>query len=177
MIDIKKTYKNYVDGKYVRSESGKTYTKELKNEFYELPLTSKKDIRDAIFALNNSFDWIALSFVRSKKDILELKQLISDNCDHHIPIISKIEKPEAIKKMDEIIKVSNGGDFEIDNFPAFLFSDNKQITQCIINLKAQEDTIITMKFPAEKFNSKLYLQINDDSYQFDNKLFFSTKDV
>ena len=34
MIDIKKTYKNYVDGKYVRSESGKTYTKELKNEFY-----------------------------------------------------------------------------------------------------------------------------------------------
>ena len=45
MIDIKKTYKNYVGGKYVRSESGKTYTKELKNEFYELPLTSKKDIR------------------------------------------------------------------------------------------------------------------------------------
>ena len=44
MIDIKKTYKNYVGGKYVRSESGKTYTKELKNEFYELPLTSKKDI-------------------------------------------------------------------------------------------------------------------------------------
>ena len=44
MIDIKKTYKNYVDGIYVRSESGKTYTKELKNEFYELPLTSKKDI-------------------------------------------------------------------------------------------------------------------------------------
>ena len=75
------------------------------------------------------------------------------------------------------IKVSNGGDFEIDNFPAFLFSDNKQITQCIINLKAQEDTIITMKFPAEKFNSKLYLQINDDSYQFDNKLFFSTDNI
>ena len=34
-----------------------------------------------------------------------------------------------------------------------------------------------MKFPAEKFNSKLYLQINDDSYQFDNKLFFSTDNV
>ena len=48
MIDIKKTYKNYVGGKYVRSESGKTYTQELKNELYELPLTSKKDIRDAV---------------------------------------------------------------------------------------------------------------------------------
>ena len=53
MIDIKKTYKNYVDGKYVRSESGKTYTKELKNEFYELPLSSKKDIRDAVTSSKN----------------------------------------------------------------------------------------------------------------------------
>ena len=80
----------------------------LPNTKISQPALTKKDIRDAIFALNNSFDWIALSFVRSKKDILELKELISKNCDHHIPIISKIEKPEAIKKMDEIIKVSNG---------------------------------------------------------------------
>ena len=80
----------------------------LPNTKISQPALTKKDIRDAIFALNNSFDWIALSFVRSKKDILELKELISRNCDHHIPIISKIEKPEAIKKMDEIIKVSNG---------------------------------------------------------------------
>ena len=71
------------------------------------------------------------------------------------------------------VKVSNGGDFGIDNFSAFLFSDNKQITQSIFNLKPKEDTIITMKFPAEKFNTKLYLLINDESYQFDNKLFFS----
>ena len=80
----------------------------LPNTKISQPALTKKEIRDAIFALNNSFDWIALSFVRSKKDILELKELISKNCDHHIPIISKIEKPEAIKKMDEIIKVSNG---------------------------------------------------------------------
>ena len=80
----------------------------LPNTKISQPALTKKDIRDAIFALNNSFDWIALSFVRSKKDILQLKELISKNCDHHIPIISKIEKPEAIKKMDEIIKVSNG---------------------------------------------------------------------
>ena len=80
----------------------------LPNTKISQPALTKKDIKDAIFALNNSFDWIALSFVRSKKDILELKELISKNCDHHIPIISKIEKPEAIKKMDEIIKASNG---------------------------------------------------------------------
>ena len=42
MIEIKKTYKNYVEGKYVRSESGKTFTLNLKNDSFEVPLTSKK---------------------------------------------------------------------------------------------------------------------------------------
>ena len=56
MTEIKKTYKNYVDGKYVRSESGKTYTVELKSESYELPLTSKKDLRDAVTSSKSGFD-------------------------------------------------------------------------------------------------------------------------
>ena len=51
MNEIKKTYKNYVGGKYVRSESGKTFRIELKNEFYEVPLTSRKDIREKISVL------------------------------------------------------------------------------------------------------------------------------
>mgnify|MGYP006251411773 FL=1 len=80
----------------------------LPNTKISQPALTEKDIKDAIFALNCSFDWIALSFVRSKKDVLELKELIAQNCNHHVPIISKIEKPEAIKNMDEIIKVSNG---------------------------------------------------------------------
>ena len=80
----------------------------LPNTKISQPALTEKDIKDAVFAIKNSFDWIALSFVRSKKDVLELRELISKNCNHHIPIISKIEKPEAIKKMDEIIKVSNG---------------------------------------------------------------------
>jgi hypothetical protein len=50
MNEIKKTYKNYVGGKYVRSESGKTFRIELKNQFYEVPLTSRKDVRDAVVA-------------------------------------------------------------------------------------------------------------------------------
>ena len=48
MIEIKKTYKNYVNGKYVRSESGKTFTVDLKDGVYEIPLSSRKDIRDAV---------------------------------------------------------------------------------------------------------------------------------
>ena len=61
-----------------------------------------------MFAIKHHLDWIALSFVRSKKDISILQKLIKINSDYKIPIIAKIEKPEAISNMDEIIKKSDG---------------------------------------------------------------------
>ena len=58
MNEIKKTYKNYVGGKYLRSESGKTFRIALKSEFYEVPLTSRKDVRDAVVAAKKGFtEW------------------------------------------------------------------------------------------------------------------------
>ena len=80
----------------------------LPNTKISQPALTEKDIDDAKFAVKKSFDWIALSFVRSKKDVLQLRELIDSQCDYHIPIISKIEKPQAIEKIDSIIKVSNG---------------------------------------------------------------------
>ena len=80
----------------------------LPNTKISQPALTEKDIDDAKFAVKKSFDWIALSFVRSKKDVLQLRDLIESQCDYHIPIISKIEKPQAIEKIDSIIKVSNG---------------------------------------------------------------------
>ena len=80
----------------------------LPNTKISQPALTEKDIDDAKFAVKKSFDWIALSFVRSKKDVLKLRELIDSQCDYHIPIISKIEKPQAIEKIDSIIKVSNG---------------------------------------------------------------------
>jgi pyruvate kinase len=80
----------------------------LPNTKISQPALTEKDIDDAKFAVKKSFDWIALSFVRSKKDVLQLRELIESQCDYHIPIISKIEKPEAIEKIDSIIKASNG---------------------------------------------------------------------
>jgi len=80
----------------------------LPNTKISQPALTEKDIDDAKFAVKKSFDWIALSFVRSKKDVLQLRELIESQCDYHVPIISKIEKPQAIEKIDSIIKVSNG---------------------------------------------------------------------
>ena len=60
----------------------------LPNTKISLPALTEKDIVDAKFAIKNSFDWIALSFVRSKKDVLMLKDLIQSETKHSIPVIS-----------------------------------------------------------------------------------------
>ena len=73
-----------------------------------LPALTPKDIKDAKFAAKLGFDWIALSFVRSKNDVLQLREILDKNSKDTIPIISKIEKPQAISKMDQILKASNG---------------------------------------------------------------------
>ena len=80
----------------------------LPNTNISLPALTIKDKEDALFAIKQQVDWIALSFVRSKKDISELENLIAENSSYKIPIIAKIEKPEAIENMDSIIKKADG---------------------------------------------------------------------
>jgi len=80
----------------------------LPSTFISMPALTKKDRQDVLFAIKNGFDWIALSFVRSKKDLLLLKKFIDEESDSKIPIIAKIEKPEAIHNIDEILKKADG---------------------------------------------------------------------
>ena len=80
----------------------------LPNTNISLPALTKKDKEDALFAIENQLDWIALSFVRTKKDVKQLQKLIEKHSEHKIPIIAKIEKPEAIENMDGILKAADG---------------------------------------------------------------------
>jgi pyruvate kinase len=80
----------------------------LPNTNVSLPALTKKDIEDAIFAIEQKVDWIALSFVRNSEDLIELQDLIKKHSEHKIPIIAKIEKPEAIENIDKIIAYCDG---------------------------------------------------------------------
>lgn len=80
----------------------------LPNTKVSLPALTKKDIKDAIFAIEQKVDWIALSFVRTSKDLQELQELIAKHSDHKIPIIAKIEKPEAVENIDKIVAYCDG---------------------------------------------------------------------
>ncbi len=72
-----------------------------------LPSLTEKDISDAKFAIMHEVDWIALSFVRSVTDILELKELMKQDKKPSSRVIAKIEKPEALREIDQIIDMSD----------------------------------------------------------------------
>lgn len=72
-----------------------------------LPSLTDKDKKDLEFALSLNVAWVALSFVRHPDDILELKEAIKSH-QRQALIIAKIEKPEAVQNIDEIIKVTDG---------------------------------------------------------------------
>ena len=80
----------------------------LPNTKVSLPALTTKDIKDAIFAIEQDVDWIALSFVRTPADLEELQDLIAKHSDHKIPIIAKIEKPEAVENIDKIVAFCDG---------------------------------------------------------------------
>lgn len=80
----------------------------LPNTNISLPALTEKDIEDAKFIFTQDIDWIALSFVRFSQDLIDLKELMAKHTDQNIPIISKIEKPEAIENIDKIIAYSDG---------------------------------------------------------------------
>lgn len=80
----------------------------LPNTKVSLPALTEKDIRDALFAIENQVDWIALSFVRNAEDLMQLQDLISENSSYKIPIIAKIEKPEGVENIDKIVAFCDG---------------------------------------------------------------------
>jgi pyruvate kinase len=80
----------------------------LPNTKVSLPALTKKDIKDAIFAIEQKVDWLALSFVRTAEDLMELQDLIAKHSDHKIPIIAKIEKPEGVENIDKIVAYCDG---------------------------------------------------------------------
>lgn len=105
-----------------------------------LPSLTEKDIEDARFALDHDVDWIALSFVRTVMDIVELKEIIKKK-KKHAKVIAKIEKPEALEFIDEIIDMTDGvmvarGDLGVEvPFDRVPLIQKEIVHKCIENAK------------------------------------------
>ncbi len=88
-----------INGGILKSRKGVN----LPNTKISLPCLTKKDKEDLNFVLDKDVDWIGLSFVRSARDIIELKHIIKTK-EKHARVVAKIEKPEAIQDIDDIVK-------------------------------------------------------------------------
>ena len=110
----------------------------LPNTPISLPCLTKKDKEDLEFILSEKIEWVGLSFVRQANDITILKKIITKRNLHH-KVIAKIEKPEAIKNIDEIIEVTDAvmvarGDLGVEvpaqKVPVY---QKMIVNKCIIN--------------------------------------------
>lgn len=74
----------------------------LPNTKISMPCLTEKDLTDLDFAVKHNVEWIGLSFVRKAEDVLQLKELIKKQ-NGTSKVVAKIEKPEAVKDLDNII--------------------------------------------------------------------------
>jgi pyruvate kinase len=108
LLDVVKTNKKnlvtaiVVQGGVLSSNKGVN----LPNTRVSLPCLTEKDLVDLTLALELEVDWIGLSFVRSVKDVEQLRRLIKA-ANSHAGIVSKIEKPEAVADIDAIIAATD----------------------------------------------------------------------
>ncbi|WP_217170440.1 pyruvate kinase [Streptomyces sp. AC512_CC834] len=72
-----------------------------------VPALSKKDEDDLRWALRNGFDVIALSFVRSGRDILDVHRIMDEE-GRRLPVIAKVEKPQAVENIEDIVAAFDG---------------------------------------------------------------------
>jgi pyruvate kinase len=92
-----------VEGGPLRSHKGMN----LPGVRMSVPALTEKDRRDLAFGLEQGVDYVALSFVREAADVEEIKGLIR-SLDHDVPVIAKIEKPEAVENLAAILEVTDG---------------------------------------------------------------------
>lgn len=103
---------NNTDGKNVRCvviHGGMLKSRKginLPNTKVSAPSLTEKDLQDLEFGLSQDVDWIALSFVRTSDDIMDLRERIKKS-GKDCKIVAKIEKPEALKNIDDIIAATD----------------------------------------------------------------------
>lgn len=73
-----------------------------------LPAITEKDESDILFAIKNDVDWIAGSFIRTKDDVMNIREILENNGGHSIQIISKIENQQGVDNLDEILAACEG---------------------------------------------------------------------
>ncbi len=126
----------FTQGGIIKSRKGVN----LPDTDIRMPGLTEKDLADMDFIMEQDIDWVGLSFVRCSEDILSLRKLIQSK-NKNIRIVAKIEKPEAVKDIDDIIKHADGvmiarGDLGVEiPFEQVPYIQKQIISKCLIHAK------------------------------------------
>lgn len=93
-----------VNGGIVKSRKGVN----LPGVEVNLPSLMEKDIEDLKFGVENGFDIVAASFIRSAEDVLKIRRVLEENGGGQMHIISKIENQQGVENIDKILEASDG---------------------------------------------------------------------
>ncbi|MFE2580966.1 pyruvate kinase [Streptomyces sp. NPDC059378] len=102
-VDGPRVHTTVIEGGLVSDHKGLN----LPGVAVSVPALSKKDEADLRWALHNGFDVVALSFVRSGKDILDVHRIMDEE-GRRLPVIAKVEKPQAVDNIDDIVAAFDG---------------------------------------------------------------------
>ncbi len=85
--------------------------------YLNIPFLTERDKNDLLFGIEQDVDYVAASFVRRAKDVVEMRKFLQENGGGYLKIISKIENQDGVQNIDEILEVSDGimvarGDWE-----------------------------------------------------------------
>lgn len=107
-LKVVRTGKDFVECKVTRGGEllqGKGVN--LPSVRMKLPVLTPKDLADLAFGIKHNVDWVAMSFIRCADDVLQLRAEM-DKLGRRLPIIAKIEKPQAVDDLDRIIATADG---------------------------------------------------------------------
>jgi pyruvate kinase len=104
LIDLNNIRVKVIEGGELKSKKGVNFP----NTSTSIPAMTAKDREDFEFAVKHRANWIALSFVRKAEDVIAVKSMIGKEDGLYRKVIAKIEKPEAVENIDEIIDVADG---------------------------------------------------------------------
>ena len=138
-----------------------------------LSAVTERDIEFIRFAVEYDADYIALSFVREAKDV-ELAKKYIKNFGGNIPVIAKIEKPQAVKNIDEILKIADGimvarGDLGIEMSPTPTRAEASDVANAILDgtdaIMLSAETAAG-KYPVEAVKMMKEIALNVDNCKF-----------
>lgn len=108
-IEVIDIFEDYVLCKII--DEGYIYSRQsvhLKNGSFNIPFMNKPDYDSILYGIKKNIDFLALSYVRDEQDVLMVVDMLIENGNSHMAIISKIETANAVNNIEEILKVSDG---------------------------------------------------------------------